>query len=407
MRPVAILAGGLATRLRPLTEKIPKALLEIAGEPFIAHQLRLLRAHGIERVVLCVGYLGEMVREYVGDGRQFGMSVEYSFDGPVLRGTGGAIRQALPLLGDSFFVLYGDSYLPCDYAAIQESFLQSGRTGLMTVFRNEGLWDSSNVEFGEGRIIAYDKKNRSERMRYIDYGLGLFHRRAFDAVGADDVYDLARLYQGLLKAGELAGYEVPERFYEIGSVAGIEELSALLAKRPKAVFLDRDGVLNEAVVREGKPYPPGNLREMRIFPEAAALLQRLKELGFLLVVVTNQPDVSRGKQDRETVEEMNRALSAALPLDEVLVCYHSDHDGCSCRKPLPGLFFQAAERFGIDLPASFMIGDRWRDVDAGHAAGCRTVLIDYGYRESSPTAKPDARVHSLEEAVRWVIAAER
>jgi NDP-sugar pyrophosphorylase family protein len=226
--PVAILAGGLATRLRPLTEKIPKALIEINGEPFIAHQLRLLASRGIERVVLCLGYRGEMVREFVRGGEQFGIAVEYSFDGPVLRGTAGAIHEALPLLGEAFFVLYGDSYLTCDYSAVEEAFRKSGKTALMTVFRNEGHWDASNVEFTEGRMVAYDKKNRTPRMRHIDYGLGAFHRRAFAALAPGAVSDLAALYYDLLARGELAAYEAPERFYEIGSVEGIQELSKKL-----------------------------------------------------------------------------------------------------------------------------------------------------------------------------------
>ena len=229
MLPVAILAGGLAIRLRPLTEKIPKALVAIGGEPFIAHQLRLLRANGVDKVVLCAGYLGEMLREYVGDVQRFGIHVEYSFDGPTLRGTAGALRQALPLLGEAFMVSYGDSYLPCDYCGIQRFFLESGKPGLMTVFRNEGMWDTSNVEFENGRILAYDKKHRTERMRFIDYGLGCFERRAFAGIAPDDVYDLAQIYQELLNRGELAAYEVTERFYEIGSPAGIEELSAYLS----------------------------------------------------------------------------------------------------------------------------------------------------------------------------------
>src|SRR5687767_5305656 len=142
--PVAILAGGLATRLHPLTESIPKALVKIHGEPFLAHQLRLLRNRGIDRVTMCTGFLGEMIEEYLGNGERFGIRVSYSHDGPVLLGTGGAIRRALPLLDEKFFVLYGDSYLPCDYAAVQNAFLDSARPGLMTVYRNQGQWDSSN-----------------------------------------------------------------------------------------------------------------------------------------------------------------------------------------------------------------------------------------------------------------------
>ena len=178
--PVAILAGGLGTRLYPLTERIPKALVEINGEPFLAHQLRLLRARGIERVVLCIGQHGERIREYAGDGARFGLAIDYSFDGPALLGTAGAVRQALPLLGDAFLVLYGDSYLPCSYEDVAEAFRTAGQPGLMTVYRNEGRWDTSNVEFAGGRIVAYDKKDRTEGMQHIDYGLGVFSRAAFE-----------------------------------------------------------------------------------------------------------------------------------------------------------------------------------------------------------------------------------
>ena len=228
MLPVAILAGGLATRLRPITRTVPKALIEVAGEPFLAHQLRLLARHGFERVVLLVGYLGEQIQSFAGDGRAFGLRVEYAFDGPQLLGTAGALRRALPLLGDAFAVVYGDSYLSCDYRAALDTFTASAKLGLMTVYRNEGLWDTSNVEFAGGRILAYDKANRSPAMRHIDYGLGAFQRDAFRDVPAGEPCDLAAVYQGLLRRGELAAWESPERFYEIGSLEGIGDLEKFL-----------------------------------------------------------------------------------------------------------------------------------------------------------------------------------
>jgi len=174
----------------------------------------------------------------------------------------------------------------------------------------------------------------------------------------------------------------------------------------RAVFLDRDGVLNDAVVRNGKPYPPRNAAEMRIPAGTAEALSRLKNRGFLLLVVTNQPDVARGVQQKETVEEMSCRLTAELPLDGILVCYHDDQDTCACRKPRPGLMLSAAREYGIDLSRSYMIGDRWRDVDAGANAGCKTIWIDRGYAERPPTAAPDARVQSLAEAVDWIIGKE-
>jgi NDP-sugar pyrophosphorylase family protein len=231
MLPVAILAGGLATRLRPLTVAVPKALVAINGEPFIAHQLRLLKANGIVRVVVCAGYLGEMIQECIGDGSAFGVQVRYAFDGPHLLGTAGALRQALPLLGEAFFVLYGDSYLPCDYRSVQLTFGQSRRLALMTVFRNDGRWDRSNVEFKGGRILAYNKRHPTPGMRHIDYGLGIFHHTAFTTVPEGQPHDLAMLYQELLAQDALTAYEVVERFYEIGSFAGLDEMRQYLTTR--------------------------------------------------------------------------------------------------------------------------------------------------------------------------------
>jgi N-acetyl-alpha-D-muramate 1-phosphate uridylyltransferase len=228
MLTVAILAGGLATRLRPLTENIPKSLVPINGEPFLSHQLRLLRSRGVERVVLCLGHLGERIRDFLGEGGAFGLRVQYSWDGPVPLGTAGAIRAALPLLGEAFFVVYGDSYLPCDYRAVERAFALSGRQGLMTVFANEGRWDTSNVEFSEGRILAYDKRRKTERMRYIDYGLGIFERSVFARL-PEAPCDLADVYRELLARDELAAFEVAERFYEIGSLEGGSSLSEWLA----------------------------------------------------------------------------------------------------------------------------------------------------------------------------------
>jgi len=229
MLSCAILCGGLATRLRPVTETLPKSLIPISGEPFIGHQLRLLRSHGISGAVLCVGYLGELIQKYVGDGSEFGMSISYSFDGVPLLGTAGAIRRALPLLDRSFFVLYGDSYLPCNYESVVKAFESSGKRGLMTIYRNDDNYDSSNVEVADGLILRYDKRERTPAMRYIDYGLGVFDRSAFEELPADQFRDLAELYQRLLAAEDLGCYEVKDRFYEIGSLDGIQDLERRIA----------------------------------------------------------------------------------------------------------------------------------------------------------------------------------
>ena len=233
--PVAILAGGVATRLRPITEKIPKALISVAGEPFLAHQLRLLSGAGLRHVVVCAGYLGEMIEAHFGNGARFDVRIEYSFDGPHLRGTGGALKHALPLLGKQFFVLYGDSYLPIDYRQAASAFLVSEKPALMTVFKNDGRWDTSNVWFDGNQILCYDKKQRTPEMRYIDYGVGVLRAEAISRWPDNEVFDLAEVYHQLAAEKQLAGYEVKQRFYEIGSPEGLAELDSLLRDKPATI----------------------------------------------------------------------------------------------------------------------------------------------------------------------------
>lgn len=218
----------MATRLRPITEKIPKLLVEVAGEPFFSHQIRLLKAAGLTHIVLCVGYLGEKIVEQYGNGSNWGVKIDYAFDGPKLLGTGGALIAALPKLGDAFYVLYGDSYLPIDYRAVGNFFINSGQLGLMTVYENQGRYDTSNVWFEDGKIKVYDKKVRLPQMHHIDYGLGVFRAAAFDGFARDTVVDLAEVQKSLVARHQLAGYEMQQRFYEIGSHEGLQELDTLL-----------------------------------------------------------------------------------------------------------------------------------------------------------------------------------
>jgi NDP-sugar pyrophosphorylase family protein len=228
--PVAVLAGGLATRLGSITSTMPKSLVDVGGRPFAEHQIALLARHGLTDIVFLVGHLGEMVRDVLGDGSRLGVRIRYVFDGPVPGGTGGAIRNALPTLGAAFFVLYGDSYLECDYEAVERAFLASGKSGLMTVCRNDDRWDSSNVRMENGRIIRYDKVGKTPDMRHIDYGLGVFKATAF--AGRDEAaFDLAVVYQDLLAHDDLASFEVPTRFYEIGSPSGLAATREYIAQR--------------------------------------------------------------------------------------------------------------------------------------------------------------------------------
>jgi NDP-sugar pyrophosphorylase family protein len=228
LAPVCILAGGLGTRLGEAVRDTPKPLLEVAGRPFVLWQLDLLRSHGARRIVLSVGYLGEQVEAVVGDGRDLGLAIEYSYDPPGSPlGTAGAVRAALDHLGDEFHVLYGDTYLRIDYSDVQRAFEESGRPALMTVLHNRGRWDTSNAVFDGRQVTHYDKRSPSPGMTWIDYGLGVLTPPALDA--APEASDLADVYRVLAERGDLAGYEADERFYEIGTPDSLTETSTFLA----------------------------------------------------------------------------------------------------------------------------------------------------------------------------------
>jgi NDP-sugar pyrophosphorylase family protein len=230
--PAAILAGGLAKRLRPITVTIPKAMVDVCGRPFIDHQLALLRRHGIRRVVLCLGHLGDQVENHLGDGAAHGMEIRYSHDGTQLLGTGGGLRRAAALLGEVFWVMYGDSYMEIDYRAVRDAFMEQDRLALMTVLHNQNRWDRSNVVFRDGRLVKYDKRVWTPDMTHVDYGVALLRRTALERISPYQPSDLADLYASLVADGQVIGYEVNERFYEIGSPEGLRETRAYLEGRP-------------------------------------------------------------------------------------------------------------------------------------------------------------------------------
>jgi NDP-sugar pyrophosphorylase family protein len=221
MLTVAILAGGLATRLQPILKETPKSLINICGKPFIDWQLRLLSRSGVERVVLCTSYKSEMIEDYVGDGSKYGIEVNYSKDGSNQLGTGGAIKKATQTLEEKFMVLYGDSYLPIDYKAFQSAFENVDEVALMSIYKNNNEFDSSNVHFAFGKVKNYSKTSNSDEFNYIDFGLSFFNKNVFDRYGLDENFDLSDVFSALCKANQLAAYEVKQRFYEVGSISGI------------------------------------------------------------------------------------------------------------------------------------------------------------------------------------------
>ena len=233
MLPLAILSGGYATRLGSLTKDLPKCLIEVHGRPFVEWQLDLLINCGYSDFVFCTSYKSEKVQNFLGDGTRWGVRIRYSVDGEFQLGTGGAIQKALPLLGKAFGVIYGDSYLPIDYSLVEKNFSSSHSLAMMTVYKNQNYFDKSNVEFTDGVLINYEKGMQDRRMQHIDYGLTYFRDVAFNPWIGQSSFDLSDTFHRLTLDGKLDGYEVFERFYEIGSIKGIEELSAYLRKASK------------------------------------------------------------------------------------------------------------------------------------------------------------------------------
>jgi NDP-sugar pyrophosphorylase family protein len=231
MLPLAVLAGGFATRLGLITSDVPKNMLMINGKPFVDWQLDLLSKNGYKKLVFCVSHKSQLIQDYLGDGSKFHVEIEYSFDGTSQLGTGGAIQNALSLLGPKFGVIYGDSLLPINYSDVENHFLNAEKLALMTVFRNENRFDASNVQFDQGILYKYEKGKVDSKMQHIDYGLTYFKREAFLGRGELKEFDLAEMCHDLANNGNIGGFEVFEEFFEIGSQSGINRTSKYLRER--------------------------------------------------------------------------------------------------------------------------------------------------------------------------------
>jgi len=397
---VVVLMGGLATRLGDAARTVPKALIDVEGRPFFAIVLDALKRRGLRRFLLLTGHLGDQVRAAFVDGAGLGVRIDYRDDGPEPLGTGGALRAALPLLDERFFLLYGDSYMDIDYERLYREHLhheREGRAALMSLYRNDDALERSNARFEGGRLVRYDKRADPAGMRHVDFGVSVVRRDLVARIPANTPADLADLMRDATAEGLVAGCELRDRFWEIGRPGPLEAFRAYVrdrAARPrKAVFLDRDGTINEQVRggAEGvdSPFRP---EDVRLIPGAADALKRLKSLGYLLIVVTNQPGATKGKAtvpDLWRVDDRVRDLLAAegVAIDDSLVCPHHPAGvpdrcpgagligPCACRKPAPGLIGTAAAKHGIDLAASFLVGDSDADIGAAEAAGVRAVRV--------------------------------
>lgn len=397
---VAVLMGGLGTRLKNFTKECPKSLVEVNGRPFFDHQLDLLIAWGFTKFVFLIGYKADMIEEYYGDGSSRGISISYSYDGKELLGTGGAIRRAIDLLEDDFLLIYGDSFMDIDYAETlyrYERGKAAGARALMTVLRNNDRFDKSNVVMNGGDLVLYDKHNPTPEMEYIDYGVCMYERSLFEGYAENEAFDIAVIQHELSVKGQMVAQIVTKRFYEIGSPESLAEFTAYSKRRfgesHPAVFVDRDGVINRIVWNDDIEQldSPMKVGQFEFLPGAIEGLRECKKKGYYIFVVTNQPGAAKGKTDLATLYDINTFMIDSLSkegvdIDDLFMCPHYPKvlpttkekfliKKCNCRKPEPGLIYRAMRKYNLDMSASYMIGDSCSDVTAGAAVGLSTIFL--------------------------------
>ena len=393
---VVVLMGGLGTRLG--LGDIPKSMADVHGKPFFAYELDLLRRFGFHRFLFLIGHEGDRIQDYFGDGTQLGISIDYMRDGERLLGTGGALVNAAEKLDEEFMLLYGDSFMDIDYRRMYYRYLSNeDGAALMAVYPNAGKYDRSNVLYLDGKLQLYDKRNPLQEMTHIDYGISILKKEMVRECDYDAAFDLGDVLTDLSKAGKLAGYEVKRRFYEIGSPQSLEEFRTYAGWRfgryHRAVFFDRDGVIDEIVWNDDIEQldSPLCINDFRYREGVIEMLRHVAEKGYLIFVITNQPAAAKGKTEMEVLYKINDWMmddlkSKGIHVEGVYMCpHHPNGDGCerypflirecSCRKPRPGLIEEVISVYNINIKESFMIGDSITDILAGKACGLKTIFV--------------------------------
>ena len=371
-----ILAGGRGERMRPWTDIRPKPMIEIAGKPFVEHQIELLRSQGFERVLLLLGYLPEVVRDYFGDGRRWGMRIEYSVT-PVEDLTGQRLRAVESRLDDLFLLLYCDNYWPLPMDRLWQRFLAANAPAMLTVYSNKDAYTKDTLKVDDaGFVSAYDKSRRTPDLKGTEISYGIFRRELLRRLPPGNVSFEESLFPALVHERQLAAYVTHHRYYSVGGIARLPLTEQFLARRP-AILLDRDGVLNEKAPGDGYVR---NWTEFKWKPDAKESLRRLNEAGFRVIIVSNQAGVARGDLTEADLKEIHLRMvrdaeQAGGRVDAIYYCPHNWDDGCECRKPKPGLLFQAQRDFSLDLSRTLFVGDDERDAQAADAAGCGSALV--------------------------------
>jgi D-glycero-D-manno-heptose 1,7-bisphosphate phosphatase len=371
-----ILAGGRGSRLRPLTDIRPKPMIEIRGRPFLEYQIEQLRDQGFDRILILLGYLPEVVQRHFGDGGRWGVKISYSVSAAENE-TGRRLKIAQPLLDPCFLLLYCDNYWPMRFDRMWERFRGAGVAGMITVYRNQDGYTTNGVRVGgDGLVELYDKRRAAPGLQGVDISYALLQRADIESLPDENRLLEEMLYPRLAERRQLLAYLTDHRYYSIGALARLPLTETFFSRRP-AVLLDRDGVLNR---RPPRAHYVRAWAEFEWLPGAPEALRLLKEAGYRVIVISNQAGIARGAMVEEDVLDIHRRMQADAVahggrLDAIYYCPHDWDSGCECRKPRPGMLFQAQRDFSLDLSCTPFIGDDERDAEAAEAAGCPSLLV--------------------------------
>lgn len=371
-----ILAGGRGERMRPLTDIRPKPMIEVCGKPFLEHQIIMLREQGFRRVLLLLGYLPDVVQDYFGDGSKWGMEIDYSVTA-VEDYTGRRIKLAETKLEDLFLLLYCDNYWPMAMGKMWQRFVETKAPMMVTVYANKDHYTKNVLKVdASGFVTAYDKTRKTPGLLGTEISYAFVCKELVQRLPTTNISFEETLFPSLIQSRQLSAYVTEHRYYSVGDTLRLPITESFLARRP-AVVLDRDGVLNEKAPRANYVR---SWSEFKWLPGTLESLRLLRQAGFRVIVVSNQAGIGRGVMTEDDLQAIHRQMvkevaAAGGRIDAIYYCPHDWDEGCECRKPKPGMLFQAQHDFNLDLNRTLFIGDDERDAQAAEAAGCLPALV--------------------------------
>ena len=384
VKQAVIIAGGLGTRLKPFTDDNPKPMYPFYGKPFIQYLVEQVNQFNIDRIFILLGYMPDKITDFLKDGKELGINVSYDVT-PVEFDTGARLRHALPLLDEQFLFMYCDNYCPVNFQKLSDEWRNNNALIQLSVYKNSDKYTKDNIRLDDtGRVILYDKERKSENLSGVDIGYSIISKKVFDYLDEGNVNFERSVYEKVVEHGKMYATVTEHRYYSIGSWGRIKLTEEFFSDK-KTIFLDRDGTLN---VRPPKACYIERPEDFVWLPGAKDAVKRLNNAGYRVILVSNQPGIARKKLSVETLEAIHAKMRQDLSeigakIDDIYYCPHGWDENCDCRKPKPGMLYQAQKDYSLNLTKCYMIGDDERDIEAGQSAGCKCIQVTDAYSLSN------------------------